>query len=103
MVFPSARWALNNLADQQKYNAAFRDVTFLLRLAPAGGGVQFGFRVRSRHKKSAVILRSVFGDEESHPCRSAGAEATKQHSTRRPSGIVLDEILRCAQNDGSEM
>jgi hypothetical protein len=31
--------------------------------------------------KTAVILRSAFRDEESHPCFRVGIETTKPHST----------------------
>jgi hypothetical protein len=38
----------------------------------------------SRHQKPAVILRSAFRDEESHPCSRARTETTKQCATQRP-------------------
>jgi pimeloyl-ACP methyl ester carboxylesterase len=57
----------------------------------------------------AVILRSAVGDEESHPPCPAAIITTKTALGRsrraRPRGYglcntILDEILRCTQNDG---
>jgi hypothetical protein len=38
-------------------------------------------RNSSRHQKTAVILRSVFRDEESHPCSRIEIETTKAQLT----------------------
>jgi hypothetical protein len=73
----------------------------------------------SHARQTAVILRSAFRDEESHPCSRIRITTTKAQSYRsddaphsrfgtkvkrdRRNGrreTVLDEILRFAQNDG---